>query len=67
MTIMKRKIDIIWCVTIILLAALSVFWAVTMLAGIELPDVITRTLGIVTLINTPVIVYTTVKKIQNKK
>lgn len=64
---MKRKIDIIWCVTIILLAALSVFWAVTMLAGIELPDVITRTLGIVTLINTPVIVYTTVKKIQNKK
>lgn len=64
---MKRKIDIIWCVTIILLAALSVFWAVTMLAGIELLDVITRTLGIVTLINTPVIVYTTVKKIQNKK
>lgn len=66
-TIMERKMDTIWCVTITLLAAVSVFWAVTMIAGIELPDAVTRTIGIVALINIPIIVYTTVKKIQNKK
>ncbi|MEE1154777.1 MAG: hypothetical protein UH241_06435 [Acutalibacteraceae bacterium] len=61
---MKNKIDLLWCISLIMIGIATVILAGSNIIGIELPDIIVRILGIVDLIVLPLLVFTTVKKVK---
>ena len=66
---MKKKNDLIWGFSLLIIVALAatVILAGSNIIGIELPDIAVRIIGIVDLIALPVFAYTTVKKIKKDK
>ena len=58
--------DKLWALTLMIIAVCTLILAGSNLAGIQLPDVETRTLGIAGIICLPVLVYATVKKTAKK-
>lgn len=61
---MKKKNDLMWCFTLMIIGIATVILAGSNIIGIELPDIAVRIIGIVDLISLPVLAYTTVKKIK---
>ena len=57
---MKRYRDA-WAVSLLIIACVTIVMTVCNLAGIALPDVLARTLGILDLISVVVLVFTSVK------
>ncbi len=58
--------DKLWALTLIIIAVCTLINAGSSLAGIQLPDTLIRTLGIIGIICLPVLVYTTIKKTDKK-
>lgn len=54
-------------VSVALLGISSAILSIAGLAGLSLPDILTRVLGVVSLLSLPVLVYSTVKKALNAK
>ena len=59
---MKKKNDLVWSISLMLIGLATPILAGSNIVGIELPDVAVRILGIVDLIALPSLVYSTVKK-----
>lgn len=59
---MKKKNDLTWGISLIMIGAATVILASSNIIGIELPDIAVRITGIIDLIALPVLAYTSVKK-----
>ena len=64
---MKKKNDLMWSFSLIIIGVATVILAGSNIIGIELPDVAVRIIGIVNLIALPILAYTTVKRIKKDK
>ena len=62
----KKWIDRVFAVSLVLMGASSLILSITGLTGAALPDWAIRTLGVINLIALPVLVYSTVKSVQEK-
>lgn len=61
---MKKKNDLVWSISLMLIGIATFILAGANVVGIELPDVAVRILGIVDLIALPFLAYSTVKKVK---
>lgn len=61
---MKKKNDLVWSISLLVVGLASLILAGTNIVGIELPDVAVRMLGVVDLIALPFLAYSTVKKVK---
>ncbi len=61
---MKKKNDLVWCLSLVLIGVATVILAGSNIVGIDLPDTTVRILGIVDLIALPFLAYSTVKKVK---
>ena len=61
---MKKKNDLIWSISLMLIGVATFILAGANIVGIELPDVVIRLLGIIDLIALPFLAYSTVKKVK---
>ena len=61
---MKKKNDLIWSISLMLIGIATFILAGANVIGMELPDVAVRILGIVDLIALPFLAYSTVKKVK---
>lgn len=59
---MKKKNDLIWGFSLIIIGAATVILAGSNVIGLKLPDIAVRIIGIVDLVALPVLAYTSVKK-----
>ena len=59
---LEQALNWLFGLSVALLGLSSAIMSVAALAGISLPDALTRALGIVSLLSLPVLVYSTVKK-----
>lgn len=64
---MKKKNDLMWGFSLIIIGAATIILAGSNVIGIELPDIAVRIIGIVDLIALPVLAYTSVKKIKKEQ
>lgn len=61
---MKKKNDLMWGFSLIIIGAATIILAGSNVIGIELSDIAVRIIGIVDLIALPVLACTTVKKVK---
>lgn len=61
---MKKKNDLMWCFSLLIISVATIILAGSNIIGMELPDIAVRIIGIVDLIALPVLAYTTVKKVK---
>lgn len=59
---MKKKSDLMWSISLIAIGIATIILAGANIAGIDLPDMLVRLLGIVDLAALPILVYSTIKK-----
>ncbi len=61
---MKKKNDLVWSFSLLIVGVATVILAGSNVIGIELPDVATRIIGIMDLVVLPLLAYSTVKRIE---
>ena len=61
---MKKKNDLIWCLSLMVIGIATLILAGSNVIGLKLPDIAVRIIGIVDLIALPVLAYTSVKKVR---
>lgn len=61
---MKKKNDLIWGFSLIIIGAATIILAGSNVIGLKLPDIAVRIIGIVDLVALPVLAYTSVKKVR---
>ena len=64
---MKKRNDLLWSLSLLVIGIATVILAGSNIIGIELPDIAVRIIGVIDLIALPVLAYTTVKKIKKNK
>lgn len=62
---MKKKIDLIWAVSLIIIGAATLVLAGSNIAGMELPDAAVRICGAVDLLALPALAYSALWKVRN--
>ncbi len=63
----KQGNDVLWTVSLIVMAAAVLILAVTAVLGITLPDTAVRVLGVCALVSLPLFVFASVVKARNGK
>jgi len=63
----SKTINILWSISLMAIGIAAFILAGSNIIGIELPDIVIRVLGIIELISLPVLIFSTVKKTNNKK
>ena len=61
---MKKKNDLIWSISLMVIGIATFILAGSNIIGYKLPDIAIRVLGIVDLIALPFLAYSTVKKVK---
>lgn len=61
-----KALNLIWSLSLIVIGVTSLILAVSNIIGAELPDILTRILGIADLIALPFLIFSTVKKAVKK-
>ena len=51
----------LWTISLLVICCITIFWTVCSFAGIHLPDLVVRIMGILDLCAIPVLIYSTVK------
>lgn len=59
---MKRRIDYVWCISLFVVGIATFILNGSNLIGIDLPDWLTRLLGIIDLVAVFVLIFTTIRK-----
>lgn len=57
-----NKIDLIWCISLLIISAVTLTISISNIVGAELPDAVTRILGIVDILALPVLTFTSIKR-----
>ena len=61
---MKKKSDLMWSISLIAIGIATIILAGANIVRIDLPDMLVRLLGIVDLVTLPILVYSTIKKVE---
>lgn len=61
-----KTLNLMWSLSLMVIGATSLILAVSNIIGAELPDILTRILGIADLIALPFLIFSTVKKAVRK-
>lgn len=61
-----KTLNLIWSLSLIVIGVATLILAVSNIIGAELPDILTRILGIADLIALPFLIFSTVKKAVRK-
>lgn len=61
-----KALNLIWSLSLIVIGVATLILAVSNMIGAELPDILTRILGIADLIALPLLIFSTVKKAVKK-
>ena len=61
-----KTLNLIWSLSLIIIGVATLILAVCSIIGAELPDILTRILGIADLIALPFLIFSTVKKAVHK-
>lgn len=61
-----KTLNLIWSLSLIVISVATLILAVSNMIGAELPDILTRILGIADLIALPFLIFSTVKKAVRK-
>lgn len=64
---MEKKKNLMWSLSLITIGITSIILNGSNIFGLELPDLLTRVLGIINLIAIPVLIYSTVKRLKKEK
>lgn len=64
---MKKKIDLLWSLSLFVIGIATIVLAGSNLIGINLPSIAVRILGIIDLIALPVLAFSTVQKMRKDK
>ena len=64
---MKRRIDYAWCISLIVVGIAAVILNGSNIAGIDLPDQLTRVIGIIDLAAVFVLIFSTIRKTIKKQ
>ena len=64
--IMDKKNTRLWCLSLLIISIVRVIWAVCNIAGIELPDVAVRIMGVLDICAVPVLAYTSIRHMKQK-
>ena len=57
-----EKIDLIWCISLLIISVVTLTISISNIVGAELPDAVVRILGIVDILALPVLAFTSIKK-----
>jgi hypothetical protein len=57
----------IWGISLFIIGIASIINAFSSLTGIELPDILVRCVGVITIVALPVLVYSSIKILKNSK
>lgn len=63
----KNRLLIVWSISLLVIAGLTLVTSITSIIGISLPDAAVRIIGILDLIALPVLAFTTVRMFSEKK
>ena len=63
---MKKK-NLMWSLSLLVIGVSSIILNGSNILGLELPDMLTRILGIINLIAIPFLVYSTIKRLKKEK
>ena len=63
---MRADIDKVWAISLMVIGICSLVISGSNVIGIELPDLLTRILGIIELVALPVLAFTSIKKVMKK-
>lgn len=63
----KNKLLIVWSISLLVIAGLTLVTSITNIIGISLPDAAVRIIGILDLIALPVLAFTIVRMFSEKK
>ncbi len=61
---MKKKNDLIWSISLILISVAAIVWAGSNIVGLKLPDVAVRIIGMIDIVALPFFVFSTIKKVK---
>ena len=61
---MKKKIDLVWSISLMIIGIATFTLAGANILGIDLPDALVRIIGILDLVALPFLAYTTVRKVK---
>lgn len=61
---MKKKNDLIWSISLILISICTIVLAGSNIVGLKLPDVAVRIIGIIDMVALPFLVSSTIKKVK---
>ncbi len=64
---MKKKNDLVWSISLLVIGIATIILAGTNIVGVQLPDIAVRITGVMELIALPVLAFTTVKKVKKDK
>ena len=62
----EKTLNLIWSLSLTVIGAATLVLAVSNIIGAELPDILTRILGIADLIALPFLIFSTIKKAVRK-
>lgn len=62
----KKKINLMWSISLLLIAVITLVITGARIIGIELPDMLLRILGGMDLLALPVLAFSSVRKIKDK-
>lgn len=56
-----KKTRILWTVSLLVISCITIVWTLCSFAGIDIPDAVTRIMGVLDLCAIPVLIYSAVK------
>lgn len=56
-----NKMQLLWTISLLVICCITIIWTVCSFAGVTIPDVAVRIMGILDLCAIPVLIYSTVK------
>lgn len=62
----QRKVTKLWGISLLVISICSLILSISSMIGVELPDALKITIGILDLIAVPILVYSTVKKFREE-
>ncbi len=64
---MEKRTRLWWSISLLVIACVTILWTVCRFAHIELPDTVTRILGILDICAIPVLIFTAIKLKKDKQ
>ena len=63
----KETADILWAISLLICGTVGIIAGLTGILGVDIPDVFTRVLGVISLIGLALLGYTSVIQLKNRK